>query len=98
MLRTCFATALLATAAPAVIAQSYPSRPIRIVVPTAPGGPSDVVARYLAPRFTEALGQPTVVENPAGANAYTPEAFAEFIRDEVARAARVVKAAGIKPQ
>jgi tripartite-type tricarboxylate transporter receptor subunit TctC len=68
MLRTCFAATLFAVAASAV-AQSYPSRPIRIIVPTAPGGAPDVVARYLAPRLTEALGQPMVIENRAGANA-----------------------------
>ena len=50
-------------------AQTYPARPIRIVVPTAPGGAPDVVARYLAPRLTEVLGHPFFVENRAGANA-----------------------------
>src|SRR5262245_55849250 len=69
MLRTFFVAALLAMTASAVIAQSFPSRPIRIVVPTAPGGAPDVVARYLMPRLTEDLGQPIVVENRAGANA-----------------------------
>jgi tripartite-type tricarboxylate transporter receptor subunit TctC len=69
MLRTCLIATFLALTASAGSAQTYPSRPIRIVVPTAPGGAPDVVARYLAPRFTEALGQSIVVENRAGANA-----------------------------
>lgn len=50
-------------------AQSYPNRPIRIVVPTAPGGGPDVVARFIAPRLTEMLGQQIVIDNRAGANA-----------------------------
>ena len=50
-------------------AQNYPNRPIRIVVPTAPGGGPDVVARFIAPRVTELLGQQIVIENRAGANA-----------------------------
>ena len=50
-------------------AQNYPSRPIGIVVPTAPGGGPDVVARAIAPRLTDTLGQQIVVENRAGANA-----------------------------
>src|ERR1700675_2242780 len=49
--------------------QNYPNRPIRFVVPTAPGGGPDVVARFIAPRLTEMLGQQVVIENRAGANA-----------------------------
>ena len=50
-------------------AQNYPTRPIRFVVPTAPGGGPDVVARYISPRLTELLGQQVVWENRTGATA-----------------------------
>src|SRR3954464_11598491 len=60
------ACALLA-ASPAMLAQSFPSRPIRIVVPTTAGGVPDVLARARGPRVSETLGQPVVVENRAGA-------------------------------
>lgn len=49
------------------LAQSFPERPIRLVVPYPPGGPLDVVARLLAPRLAAQLGQPVIIENKAGA-------------------------------
>src|SRR5712671_3175399 len=49
-------------------AQTYPSRPITMIVPFAPGGPTDVVARVLAERMKDALGQPVIIENVTGAN------------------------------
>lgn len=58
---------LAALAAPAQ-AQNYPTRPITMVVPAAPGGVSDVMARLLAQRFTTAWGQQVIVENRGGAN------------------------------
>ncbi|HSV77703.1 MAG TPA: tripartite tricarboxylate transporter substrate binding protein [Ramlibacter sp.] len=51
-------------------AQAYPSKPIRIIASSAPGGTVDLLSRLLALKFPAALGQPTIVENKAGASGY----------------------------
>jgi len=59
---------LLCAAALEVGAQAYPVKPVRVVVPFPPSGGTDVIARVVAPRFSEALGQQTLIDNRAGAN------------------------------
>jgi tripartite-type tricarboxylate transporter receptor subunit TctC len=66
--RGVLALAALAAAAGPALAQSYPARPVRVVVPSSAGGATDAFARALAPRLSESWGQPVVVENRPGAN------------------------------
>src|SRR5690242_8669259 len=70
--------ALIATAGLAANrarAQAWPTRPIHLINPWTPGGPADTVARPLANRLSDGLGQPVVIENRPGANGTIGAAF-----------------------
>lgn len=60
--------AALSTLPGIALAQPYPTRPIRVIIGFPPGGGIDIVGRTLAPRLSEILGQPVVIDNRAGAN------------------------------
>ncbi|HYC47059.1 MAG TPA: tripartite tricarboxylate transporter substrate binding protein [Burkholderiales bacterium] len=63
----CLCSVLLACAAMASHAQEYPTKPIRFIVPFAPGGGTDLLARAVAPGMSESLGRQVIVENRTGA-------------------------------
>ena len=62
-----FGCALMTLTAPASVAQTYPSGPVRVLVPFAPGGATDILARVFSDRLQQRLGQPFTVENRGGA-------------------------------
>ena len=64
--RACLGVAAF-TLASAAIAQMFPSKPIRIIVPNAAGGAADITARTVGQKLAEALGQPVIIENKPSA-------------------------------
>ena len=81
-LRILVAVLSAALALPAGAADEYPSRPVKIIVPFAAGGPADVYARYLADRLQKSMGQPFVIENkPGGGSLVGTEVVAKSAPD-----------------
>ena len=80
-------------------AQTFPSKPIKIVVPFPPGGFNDVLGRTLAQEFQKAWNQPVVVDNRPGGNtiiASSPDQFAQHLKSEIAKWGKVVREAKIR--
>jgi len=68
IVKPCFAAVLLALLNTLAVAQTYPSKPVRIISPYPPGGGNDILARAISPKLGELLGQQVIVENRPGAN------------------------------
>lgn len=65
---TAIVVALALSGAATAAQPAYPTKPIRMIVAVPPGGPADTLARLVAPKLTESLGQAVVIDNRAGAN------------------------------
>jgi tripartite-type tricarboxylate transporter receptor subunit TctC len=65
---TMFACAMLAVGAQTAFAQAYPSKPIRLIVGYAPGGPNDIIARIVGQKLSESVGVPVTIDNRPGAD------------------------------
>lgn len=68
MLRSCLLAAAALAVAPAALAQAYPTKPVRLVVPYPAGGPVDAIGRRLAEQLQQQTGQPFIVDNRGGAS------------------------------
>ncbi|OGA03840.1 MAG: hypothetical protein A3H35_21660 [Betaproteobacteria bacterium RIFCSPLOWO2_02_FULL_62_17] len=62
-----FAAALLVLASPAAMAQNYPAKPLRMIIPFPAGGTADIIARLVGTKMSERIGQPVIAENRVGA-------------------------------
>jgi tripartite-type tricarboxylate transporter receptor subunit TctC len=67
---------------PGVYAQSYPVKPVRVIVPFPPGGPNDLLGRVVGQKLSEQMGQPVIIENRSGAagNIGSQAELAKFAR------------------
>src|SRR5262245_35031542 len=63
----CVAAVAVVTSMGSALTQSYPSRPVKIIVPYAAGGPSDTITRIVGERMRASLGQPVIIDNMGGA-------------------------------
>ncbi len=82
LLRLLALSAVAATFASPTVAQNYPARPVKIIVPFAAGGPADNFARFMGQRLGDALGQPFVVDNrPGGGSVIGTDAAAKAAPD-----------------
>jgi len=82
LVRTLAGVTLAATISGSALAQGYPNRPIRLILPQAPGGGSDLVARAMGPELEKRLGQTLVIENkPGGNDSIGPDAVAKAAPD-----------------
>ncbi|MBI4195248.1 MAG: tripartite tricarboxylate transporter substrate binding protein [Betaproteobacteria bacterium] len=77
-----FACALLLAASPGAAAQDYPTKPVRLVVPLAPGGGGDIVSRMIGQKISESMNQPVIVDNrPGGSTIIGTELVARSAAD-----------------
>ena len=67
-IKVCVAVGLLGSSVDCALSQNYPTRPIRMIVPFAAGGGTDVVARVIAPKLGQQLGQNVIIDNRTGAS------------------------------
>lgn len=91
------ATPAFAALAPqSAVAQAYPAKPLRLIVPYAPGGATDIISRAAAIEMSKSLGQAVTVDNRPGAGGNLGAEMAEMIKDEIQRWGPMVKASGAK--